>query len=426
VFIVGLLVLVWAQEGLRPQEAKWFWWSVLAHLGACLLFTYMQRNSPIEVSDMRRYLYYGQFVAEDLRRDFWGVFPHTVRTFFHQPSDLNAHIPGKGPAGTMTILIGWLTLVLGPKFWAPNAVFMFGSVLGKLALYLGLREGFPASVLPRVAAAVFLIPSFVFWTSGIVKESVAMIGVGMCVLALSRLAQRRTRSEVLRLAMGVFTVGLIKPYILFVFAGATVVWLYYRWATRHGGVVRFRPLAMVGIALLGVVLIVGLGTVFPDFALDRVGEQAAYRQEMAYRTEARSAYYIGNPRQAGLLQSIAFAPAGMFTAWYRPLVFEARTPMAMLSALECTGLLAISALAATRLDASNLWRSLSRWPWLPFGLAFAMVFGVAVGLVTSNLGTMVRYRVPLLPFLALALAVWSLPRDELRRLIEVPRGAREG
>jgi len=422
VVVVGLLVLVWAQEDLRPREARWFWWSVLAHLVAVVLFTGLQRSSPIEVSDMRRYLHYGHLLGEDLRRDFWGVFPHTVATLLHQPSGLHAYIPGKGPAGTMTILISWLSLVLGPRLWATNAVFMFLSLLGKLALYTGLRRGFPESLRPRLAMAVFVVPSLVFWTSGVVKEAVAMVGMGMAILALSRLVERFGWLEALRLVIGVAAMGLVKPYILFVFAGSTGVWLYYRWATRRGGIVRFRPVALVSITAMAVGALVGLGLLFPHFALDQLGEQAALRQEFAFRTEARSAYVLGAPGQASLFRSVVLAPMGVFTAWYRPLLTEAHTPMAMLSALECTVMLVLSGLCVARLDASNLWASLSRWPWLAFGMVFAVTLGFAVGLVTSNLGTMVRYRVPLLPFLALALAVWSLPRDTLRRLIDEPPG----
>ncbi len=431
VTVIGLLIAVWAQEGMSRDEARWFWWSVLAHYGAFLLLTGMQRGSTQDASDMLRYVYFGQLLAEDLQRDFWGVFPQTVAAFFHQDSSLAVQIPGKATAGTMTVLTSWVCLVVGRSLWASNAVFMFASILGKLALYKGLSASFPEDLRTRVAMVTFLIPSFVFWTAGIVKESVAMVGVGMAVLALSRvrawLSEPRTGNralqtqilvEVARLFGGVLLVGLVKPYILFVLAGATAVWLYYHWATLDGGVVQFRPLALAGMAGVAVVLILGLGQLFPDFAVEHVAGEAANRQSYAYKSEARSAYLIGDSRQVSLIGQAGFAPAGMITAWYRPFIIEARSPMALISALEGTAFLLVTLLALARLDTHNLWHSMSRWPWLPFGISFAIVFGIAIGLVTSNMGTMVRYRVPLMPFLGLVLAIWSLPRHRLAELLD--------
>ena len=418
VFLFGLLVLFWAQEDLNDREARWFWLGVLAHLASYALLMKMQWGLGIDASDMVRYVYTGQLIADDMRADFFGVLTQSLLSFFQQPSGLNVPLPGAGSTGTMTVLTGWVCFVIGDSLLAVNAVFMIASVLGKLAMYKGLRESFPQAIWDRIGWVAFLVPSVVFWTSGVVKEAVAMIGVGLMVQAISRIRGLISPIELARLLLGAAMVALIKPYVLFVLVGALGVLFYFRWASREGQVVQVRPLVLVSLSVISAFAIIGLGYVFPSFAIDQLAEEAAYRQNFAYKTQAHSSYFIGDPTQNSLIGQVAYMPLGVITTWYRPFFFEARSVMALVSALEGSLFLLATILVVIRQDPLTLWRSMSRWPWLPFSMAFALVFGAVVGMVTSNFGTMVRYRVPLLPFLSLVLAVWSIKTEDLLVLLK--------
>ena len=67
--------------------------------------------------------------------------------------------------------------------------------------------------------------------------------------------------------------------------------------------------------------------------------------------------------------------------------------------------------------------ALLRWAWrspdIMASLAFVLSFSFAVGLATTNLGTLSRYRVPMMPFyiyvVAAAHALPATMRDALRR-----------
>ena len=52
---------------------------------------------------------------------------------------------------------------------------------------------------------------------------------------------------------------------------------------------------------------------------------------------------------------------------------------------------------------------MTKTPFLVFCLVFVITFGLAVGLASTNLGTLSRYRAPLLPFFAVLLLVLSKP-----------------
>ena len=54
---------------------------------------------------------------------------------------------------------------------------------------------------------------------------------------------------------------------------------------------------------------------------------------------------------------------------------------------------------------ADTWRMLASSPFLVFCIVFSVGVATAVGMSTTNLGTLVRYRMPFLPLYALTLLV---------------------
>ena len=71
-------------------------------------------------------------------------------------------------------------------------------------------------------------------------------------------------------------------------------------------------------------------------------------------------------------------------------------------------------------------RQIAADPFLVFCLVFVIAFGIAVGLASTNLGTLSRYRSPILPFFVVALIVLRKPlaaRPTATRPGEAPEAA---
>jgi hypothetical protein len=60
-------------------------------------------------------------------------------------------------------------------------------------------------------------------------------------------------------------------------------------------------------------------------------------------------------------------------------------------------------------------RSISKFPLVSFCIVFSIVFAFAVGFSTSNFGTLVRYKIPCIPFFmaALFIIIYADPRNRL-------------
>ena len=55
----------------------------------------------------------------------------------------------------------------------------------------------------------------------------------------------------------------------------------------------------------------------------------------------------------------------------------------------------------TKNSFKNLIQSLINYPSLSFCLVFTIVFGIGVGITSGNFGSLVRYRIPFLPFFSI-------------------------
>jgi hypothetical protein len=96
--------------------------------------------------------------------------------------------------------------------------------------------------------------------------------------------------------------------------------------------------------------------------------------------------------------------------------------MMLVSALETTALTILFASILLRRNLGDFRRELANQPFLVFCVVFVVGFGLAVGLGSSNLGTLSRYRSPLLPFFVVLLLVLRKPS----RALAPARTARAG
>jgi len=92
------------------------------------------------------------------------------------------------------------------------------------------------------------------------------------------------------------------------------------------------------------------------------------------------------------------------------------------NALETTFLTVLLIRIVVTRDLFRVRRQVMDDPFLVFCTVFVLALGVAVGLASTNLGTLSRYRAPILPFLALTLFVLQKPRH-LHSKVEEPGAA---
>src|SRR5262249_27963419 len=126
---------------------------------------------------------------------------------------------------------------------------------------------------------------------------------------------------------------------------------------------------------------------------------------------------MGDPEERTLAGQLAFAPAALVAAFFRPFIFEVKNPLMLLPALETTALLVVFVRTLWVSTWGKTWRLVWSSPILMFCTVFSLLSGVAVGLSTVNLGALSRYRLPLMPFYVALVVITSSGR-----LLERARG----
>lgn len=402
--LLGAGALVFLAARYSRREAVLLGASFLAHVVSGILQVVITLRL-YGGGDIFGYARMGEEVAAAVRVDFQSVGWELIRLLFQQQANLPVVVNGVGSStGSMVALSAIISFITGGGIYTGCVTLGVAAFYGKVALYEAFRRTCAERLHVHLLLGVVLVPSVVFWSSGLLKESVAMVGLGPMLLGGHRVFSKRTVTGLLLFVVGAVTVGLVKPYILFAFTLAAGGWLYctLAWAGR---IPQLRPVHLIAgmaVAIFGVAL---LSRLFPRYALDTFAEQAAYHQEIGQRVRGGSTYELVTESEANVSVQLAYAPLALLTSLYRPLVFEASNAQILFNAFETSVLLALTGVVLWRSTLRSLWKALIDTPMAVFSLTFVVVFGVAVGLTTTNLGTLSRYRMPLVPFFAALLAI---------------------
>lgn len=406
VVVVVLAGLAAGYVALRfPQrEAPWVFGAFVAHVVAAVAQV-LVTEGLYGGGDLFGYTRVGRALATAMSLDFEGMAPEVLRLLFRQDAVLPVVIQHPDSStGSMFAVAGILAYITSGDAYTLCITVGALAFFGKVAMLDAFHASIPRSQRPLAIVAVLWMPSVVFWSSALLKEGVAMTGLGLLFLGVRRVLDRRWTAGVALGLVGATLVGLVKPYVLFAFVPAAGSWLVWDWSTKPGRAAP-RPIVIAVALGLGAAAMLGLGALFPQFSLDNIAEEAAQLQEAGQIARGGSTYTIGSGDARTLGAQLTFAPLALVSALYRPLLFEAGSAQILVNALETTFLLGLTIRAFARRGAVGVASCTLSSPMLVACLTFALLFGVAVGLGTTNLGALSRYRMPLVPCFTFALLV---------------------
>lgn len=386
-------------RALPPNERLLPQFSLLVHMvtGPALLAI---MDYIFVASDVHYYFDSGGMLARLMRTDFSRWAPEVVKFTLQLPNDLAILFPeefgGAYATSSMAGAVGILMFLLNDAQYA-SFVFMAGvTFLGKFASYRAVRLALPEMNTNRVAIAMMLIPSVVFWSSGVVKESFAVTGLGWLMLWTARATSVSMFASPHLLVLGLLPVVLIKPYLLFPFTLAAGTWFGLSRLKSSNAAVK--PMYLIVSAVAVVALIAGLSAAFPEFSPSKFGESASQMQQYGAQTGGGSNYALGNAEATTLSGQLAFAPIALITVLIRPFIFEVRNFSMFIASIESTALLFLLVQLFRKNSLREVLSAIRKSPPLAYCFVFTMIAGLAIGLATSNFGTLSRYRIPMMPY----------------------------
>jgi predicted amidohydrolase YtcJ len=281
----------------------------------------------------------------------------------------------------------------------------FLSLIGLVALYKAFIRFLP-SMGRLLMAGTFLWPSVLFWGSAPIKEALLFLALGLFLLNAFRLMNGPLHwSGWIALLFGILLQLVLKSYVLFTLVPGLMALWWCRSTGDRQALLKFGAVYMACI-------VIALMTPMIDPGLDVLHLIQTKQQDMlgVVRLTDPGSYITGSALTEDLGSFITQAPHAVYLTFLSPLTTWDLGAMGAIGALE--DLLLVLLLPAALLIRRPL-RDVDL-PLLFFCLGFCLLLGLLIGWTTPVVGALMRYRVPLLPFYAIALLLIADPRKTAR------------
>jgi hypothetical protein len=281
-------------------------------------------------------------------------------------------------------------------YYNVHTVFIcFLSLIGLTAIYKTFIP-FLQDKKRELLFVVFLLPSVLFWGSGVLKEGLIFFALGLLIYHTNKLF--RFRSVLICLGVALL-LAFSKFYVwLAIFPGL----LLMIWTNRNNSKV-FLKFAIILVVIGTVGLNIDCFTSIQNPLVTLSQKQIEFNQLAAGDLQdanhnpipvAGSIIKI-NTLEPTLFSVIKNSPQAFNNTFLRPYLWELKSPMMLMAGLEnifiilfiLTCIIFIKPLASIR------------WEYVLFCFSFVAIQFLIIGETTPVLGAVARYKVPALPFL---------------------------
>lgn len=409
-----ILMLRLVQGSFEAWERPWLFGALFLRFFSAIAHVLVVKE-VYGYGDMLSYHWIGTLTADLIRQSPGDTTWQLAKVIFLN-EEVALPVPfTAGATGSMQAISGFFVLFSNDSLY--GACILAGGLtfFAGVGVYRVFRYEYGRDLHRMALLAALCVPSVVFWSSALLKESVAVAGLGAAVYGGHAAATgRRVWKGLLLLVAGLAVAAVVKPYVLLPFAFAVGLWLYLdgpkpEHRRRYH---RFRVGSLIAGTVIAVGLVVAIGQAFPRFSPEDYAERAATMQGAVEVTTGGSDYSIGSAKETSFAGQVAFVPLAVVTALFRPAFFEARNAQMAVNAMETAFITGLFLVALFRAGPLGGLRAIWFSPALAFCAVYSIGLAAIVGLGSTNLGSLSRYRMPLVPFFVLLLGVLSRRRQQ--------------
>jgi hypothetical protein len=346
------------------------------------------------IADWNRYVHQGALLAPNFRHFDFTTAGANVRQIVND--------------GSVSIAAGLAMAIVGVNELATFLVFSWLAFLGSILFFRAFTLTFPGADHRRYAYMLFFLPSLIFWTADISKESLMMPALGLTAYGAAKFIARKPGGFVL-IVPGVFIGVYVRPNeLLLVLAAFVVAMMVPTAASRrtYGALRRVISLVLLGGLLF---LAVSVTVRYLHHGLN-TGSLQTTNADNAVTGSSGGIPYSSN---------VAYYPRDLYEVLFNPLPFNAHGFGELVAAAENTVLVGLILISL---------RNLRMVPRAAFARPYVMLCAVYFAMfiytfaALGNLGLIERERTMTLPFMLVLLCVPRTPRGlppryewELRR-----------
>ena len=393
---------------LQKYHKRAFWIKIMSTLAFTFLCVYFVGGDTLA-------LYYPEGVniahltISDPSNIKWIFLP--AKEFDSSLAAIGASVPYFTSEGNFFVirLVALFSFFSFGSYLVINLFFAMLAFSGIWRLYKFFYEQYP-HLHKRLAIAILYLPTFVFWTSGILKEPICIAALGWLTYAFFNAFHMKKSfiKNVIIIIVGGFVLYMVKAYILFAYLPFFILFIVVKKVgfLKNKILKFFIWLVFILVGLVGFVLISDqLQQEMGSFALENLTDAVAKQQTFYKATAevAESSFSLGVEYDGSKASLVKMAPAAIAATFFRPFLWESKKISTLFSSFESLAMMLLTIYVFFRVGPLSFLRSLLGDPMVFFCFFFSILFALFVGATTLNFGTLVRYKVPCLPFYIIAM-----------------------
>ncbi len=289
-----------------------------------------------------------------------------------------------------------------------HVVFMcFISLTGLMAMF----KVFTKIILDKskeIFFITFLLPSVLFWGSGVMKDGLVLFAFGLFLYYFLQLLDKISAKTILLLLILSLLILINKVYILIAAIPGLMAW-YWSYKTAH----KFTFTKFLFTHIVYFLLLFNIQYIIPRYNFADIMYAKQYNfLRLAEFVKAGSRINI--TKLDGTTTSILInIPEAIYHTLFRPFFFESRSPMILMAGMENLFILTIMIFGILFIQRKI---PIAAQPILNFCIWFTIILFSIMGLVTPVLGALVRYKMPALPFLLLIFIILIDKKKLVKRI----------
>ncbi len=309
----------------------------------------------------------------------------------------------------VTRLVALLSFLTFGKYSVINLIFALIAFTGSWKLFLFFYEQYPQHH-KKFAIAILYLPTFVFWSSGILKDTLSIAAMGWISYAIYELLVRK-RSLLKNLTILTFwgaMIIILKVYIFISYVPFFILFIFL----KNIQIVNNRFLKylvaplVIGVSLFGFFKVLdSFGDKLDQYAVQDITKSIkTYNINYAKQAGSGSSYFsLGTEFDGTVPGLVKLAPAALVATLFRPFLWESNKFSTLLSSIESLIMMLFTLYIIFKAGIRGFLKYIIKDPLIMYSFLFALVFALFVGATTNNFGTLVRYKIPCLPFYVISL-----------------------
>lgn len=309
------------------------------------------------------------------------------------------------------------------SYGATTVIFSAISFIGLWMAYSNLCKIYP-KYSGYLLVSFFMIPSIIFWGSGVLKDTVTLSCMGWLIYSFSNvfILKRKLILSILISLIASILIIRLKPYILYILIPCLMIWGQTNLKNLiKGSFIRIIliPLVVLGISISTFLVLKNISIGAGKYDINKLEKTLeGFQSWHGYLANSldQSGYSLGEIEFTPL-GYLKVSPSAFNVTFFRPYLWEIRNVPTLIGAVESFFIFLFFLYLLFKLR-TQFFKIIIKNKDILFMMIFSTIFGIIVGMSSYNFGALSRYKMPAqMLFVTALFLIYNIAKDE-RKMIK--------